>query len=237
MKIICCDNEKAQVNAFAEEFSDVFSGDELSLYTSADDILSRFQSDDKPDIVFMDIDLDGLKTGMDYAEDFFRLSPHTKIIYVTAYADRFIHDVFLKNANTAGFLMKPVQREYLSAVLDKAKREIENTTAKKVCISSRNTIITLDEQEILYIESDRHTIIIVTDSEKYTSYEKLTDFCGKLSPAFSFPHKSFAVNMGKIRTLSANQIVLETDSVIPVSRSRYQQFKETYLGFLKENLN
>lgn len=236
MVVVYCDNELSHLNSFADEFSDVFEGDELFLYTSGEYIYNDIKQGSVPDIIFMDIDLDNIKNGIDYAEEFLMLSPNTKIIYVTAYTDKFIHELFIKSSNISGFLAKPVQREYLLAMLEKIKKNTEENQSKRIAVSFQGAISKIDEDKILYIESDRHIIKIMTDDKIFTSYEKLSDFHKRLSSGFVFSHKSFIVNMDKIKTLNSNSIILENDMIVPVSRSKYQECKESYLNYLKHDL-
>lgn len=236
MKIVYCDNENSHLVEFSHEFADVFCNDELFLYTSVKDIFRDIDNNMAPDIVFMDIDLGNTKNGIDYAEEFLRLSPTTKIIYVTAYTDRFIHELFLKNTNVPGFLEKPVKREYLMEMLEKAKRQIRDAHPKMVTVSFQNMISKVDEKDILYVESDRHLIKIVTEDKTLVSYEKLSDFKQKLSPSFVLSHKSFLVNMDKIKNLNSAEIILENDAAIPVSRSKFRECKDLYLEYLKRDL-
>lgn len=236
MVVVYCDNELSHLNSFADEFSDVFEGDELFLYTSAEYIYNDIKQGSVPDIIFMNIDLDNIKNGIDYAEEFLMLSPNTRIIYVTAYTDKFIHELFIKSSNISGFLAKPVQREYLLAMLEKIKKNTEENQSKRIAVSFQGAISKIDEDKILYIESDRHIIKIMTDDKIFTSYEKLSDFHKRLSSGFVFSHKSFIVNMDKIKTLNSNSIILENDMIVPVSHSKYQECKESYLNYLKHDL-
>lgn len=236
MLIVYCDNEPLHLNAFSSDFSDIFEEDELLLYTSADCIFNDISNNIFPDIVLMDIDLGDIRNGIDYAEEFLRLSPNTKIIYVTSYIDRFIHELFLKNTNVPGFLEKPVKREYLLEMLEKAKKQIREDRPKMVAVSFQNMISKVDERDILYVESDRHLIKIVTEDKTLVSYEKLSDFKQKLSSSFSLSHKSFLVNMDKIKNINSTEIILENNAAIPVSRSKFRECKELYLEYLKRDL-
>lgn len=235
MKIAYFDDLRQHLEAFAEDFSDVFSGDELRLYTSVTEILNDGSVENIPDIVFMDIDFGENENGIDYASEFFKLSKKTRIIYVTAYTDKFIHDVFLREANVSGFLAKPVQRKYLTAMLEKAKKQIGGSS-KKISVSFKNTISTIAEEDILYIESDKHVIKIITEDKEFLSYEKLSDFMEKLSCSFISPHKSYAVNMDKIHKINSTRITLKNGAAVPVSRSKYHEFKDIYMKYLKNNL-
>lgn len=234
LKIICCDNEKSQLKIFSEEFSDLFSEHQLLLYTSPCDILKEIKENGAADIILMDIDLDEQKTGMDYAEEIYRLSPKTGIIYVTAYADKFIHDIFLKRVNTFGFLVKPASRKYLEELLLKAENENKKAEGK-IPLFIRGSIVTVNENDILYVESDKHLVRIITENGQHISHEKLSEFSEKLSDCFGMPHKSFIVNMNKIKELNRDRVILINGKNLPISRSRTQSFKKLYLDFLKND--
>lgn len=47
-------------------------------------------------------------------------------------------------------------------------------------------------------------------------------------------HKSYLVNMFRIRQLSRNEAVLMDGTVIPVSRNRYEDFQKKYSSFLEK---
>ena len=76
----------------------------------------------------------------------------------------------------------------------------------------------------------------MTEDKTLVSYEKLSDFKQKLSASFALSHKSFIVNMDKIKSLNSTEIILENNVTIPVSRSKFRKCKELYLEYLKCDL-
>lgn len=182
----------------------------------------------RPEIVLMDIDLNNEKNGIDMAETLFSISRNTQIIYVTAYTDKFIQDVFLRQANVCGFLSKPIQGNYLRKMISKAeRREAENRT---VALSSKNEFITLSERDITYIESNKRRLTFHTYEKKYEIYGSMSEYLERLSNSFVVAHQSFAVNKRYIMGMKQKELVLTDGTIIPISRSRLKEIKEILMN-------
>lgn len=96
-----------------EEFGYEVSGIE----TTADGAIAHV-IENKPDIVLMDINLKGLKSGVDAAKSIWRAS-QTPVIFLTSYSD----DKTIKNAMLSepyGYLIKPCRDEELKVAIETA---------------------------------------------------------------------------------------------------------------------
>lgn len=182
-----------------------------------------------PEIVLMDIDLNSEKNGIDMAEALYSISRSTQIIYVTAYTDKFIQDVFLRQANVCGFLNKPIQGSYLRKMINKAeKRAAENRT---VSISSKNGFFTLPENDITYIESNKRRLTFHTcEKNKYEIYGSMSEYLERLSSSFVIAHQSFVVNKRYILGMKQKEIMLTDGTIIPISRSRLKDIRELLMN-------
>jgi two-component system, LytTR family, response regulator len=87
-------------------------------------------ADVKPDLVFLDIQLNGKKTGFDVLENCLHLP---QVIFTTAF-DEYAIRAFEKNA--VDYLLKPIENERLQEALQKALQKIQqkpiNTLANKL---------------------------------------------------------------------------------------------------------
>lgn len=181
-----------------------------------------------PEIVLMDIDLNSEKNGIDMAETLYSISRSTQIIYVTAYTDKFIQDVFLRQANVCGFLNKPIQGHYLRKMINKAEnRAAENRT---VAISSKNGFFTLSETDITYIESYKRRLTFHAYEKKYEIYGSMSEYLDQLSDNFVVTHQSFAVNKRYIMGMKQKELMLTDGTIIPISRSRLKEIKELLMN-------
>ena len=184
------------------------------------------------DAVLMDIDWRQSETGMDAAERLSRLSPRTRIIYVTGYNDRFSQQIFLHRANLCGYLVKPVDSRILRANLEKVEAELVLQEEAVLTVSSRGKPVSIPHRDIFYIESMGHTIRICTAEETAVVYERLDAVQKMLPPGFIRCHKSYIVNMRQIRRFQPPDILLKNGMSVPVSRKRYAETKEAYFKFM-----
>ena len=229
MHIAYCDNEFHCLKDFMSEFSDLFSEDNLMLYSTPDEILKLVPM---PDIIFMDIELENGETGIDYAEKIYELSPDTKVIFITAYTEKFVQDIFVRNVNVHGFLSKPVQREYLERILNKIRSNVRGENEKKVLLKTKNATEAVCESSIIYAESSKHTTIVHTDNGDYVLYCKLSDLLEQFSSSFCMCHKSYIINMDRITAFRRTEVLLDTGKTVPVSRSRHAEFKDKYFNHI-----
>lgn len=199
------------------------------------ELMEAVRAGKRYELVFLDIELSDGQSGIDAAEKLHALMPNAQVIFITAYP-KYSQDIFLKQINLAGFLLKPVDREKLDILTEKAVQRIKNASARKIVLTFRQKSFTLLTDEILYIESVGHMVFIhLIGGRTENCYEKLAELGRQLPASFAQCHQSFLVNMREIVSLEGNNAVLSSGEAIPVSRSRYAAFRDTYFEYL-ENL-
>lgn len=125
------------------------------------------------DAVLMDIDWRQEKTGMDIAEQLYKMLPRAKIIYVTGYNDRFSQHVFLHRANLCGYLVKPVDPEILVKNLQKAEKLLSLENDGGLFLNINGSMVHVLFYEIIYIESRDHVVTIHTAVGAVSAYVPL----------------------------------------------------------------
>lgn len=86
----------------------------------------------------------------------------------------------------------------------------------------------IDYSSISYFESREKRIVLCTDSKEYYFYETIDNLAQILPQMFVRCHRSFIVNINKVRNvrLSDNCIFLDNGFIVPVSRSYKSELKE-----------
>ncbi len=175
------------------------------------------------DVMFLDIHLPGLK-GLDLLKI---LKKQPQVILTTAYREYALDGYDLA---VVDYLLKPIQfNRFLAAVnklaLPGTKPIVENPVEKEqpvrkhifVNINKKNIRIYLEE--IIYIESQREYIKIVTERQPYLVKYQLADFEILLgSVDFIRVHRSFIVSKPRIRAYTATEIEMEAGA-IPIGRN------------------
>ena len=196
-----------------QQFTDAVSASEY-LKTSAVDLL------------FVDINMPDI-TGLDLVRS---LSNPPMIIFTTAYK-KFAIDGFELNA--VDYLLKPISFERFSKAVQKAadyhqyKSKPATNTEEALMVFSEYQLVKINCSTIEYIESlDDYIRINLSNDKPVMTLMTLKAVLEKLpSTQFKRIHRSYIVNMEKIRSVANRKIKLLSGAELPVS--------ESYLDVLK----
>lgn len=231
MRIAVCDDNRLFLEELGRQLREIPMAGEPSLFASLEDFWESVDAGCRYDAVLMDIDWNDAGTGMDVAEELYRKSPGTKIIYVTGYNDRFSQHIFLHRANLSGYLTKPVDQELLAANLEKLK-DSSSWEEPSMILKTHGQSVAVPFQDILYLESDRHNVQVFTAGEVITVSGKLSALMAGLPASFFQCHKSYIINMRQIRRIGPASVLLKNGGSVPVSRARYAGLKEAWFRFV-----
>jgi DNA-binding LytR/AlgR family response regulator len=232
MQIAVCDDNKYHLLEMKEKLSQLPMVGNACLFSDIPLFLASIEDGRSYDAVLMDIDWGQRQTGMDAAEEIYKRSPETKIIYVTGYGDKYSQHIFLRKANLSGYIAKPVDIDILKANLYKIADAIASGDRPSLAVRWRGALLSIPFCEIYSIESRKHTVIIHADRETFVSYERLDKIAQSLPAEFYRCHKSYTVNMRRIQRFQSDGILLKNGETVPVSRSKYNKTKEAYLNFI-----
>lgn len=100
---------------------------ELQILAECEDGASALEAvaEHRPDVAFLDIRMPGL-TGLEVAAGAAEASPHTQIVFVTAY-DQYAIDAFERGA--VDYLLKPITAERLAATVQRLQARTGNNDA------------------------------------------------------------------------------------------------------------
>lgn len=187
--------------------------------------------------VFLDIQWDQAAEGMDAAEKLFLTKPEMKVIYMTAYPEQYIQQIFLRPANISGFLIKPIDSGLLEEHLRKIAREEQKKELASLVVKNKGTVHSIRFEQILYLESVGHVVTIYTKTEAHNCYNRLEKLYERLPAYFVQCHKSYVVNMNEIRWMDKSQMVMENEIKIPISKARYRATKKCYNHYVEESIS
>lgn len=187
------------------------------------------------EVIFLDINMPQIN-GLEFSKT---ISPSTRIIFTTAY-DQYAVDGFRLNA--LDYLLKPINYPDFLQAANKAlewfrllkKNDSENTTsASSIFVKSGYRIEKIDFETILYIENQKDYVKFHLENikEPVSSLMSMQSLEEKLpEKQFMRVHRSFIVNLDKIKTIERNCIVFGKE-YIPVSES----YKARFMEFLNKH--
>lgn len=192
-------------------------------------LATDFLRDHTVDLIFLDIHLPKLK-GM----AFLKTLTHPPAVIITTAYHQYAVEGF--NLNVTDYLLKPFDFERFLVAVTKVKsgqREKivspdENKTESKeyLFLNVQKKKVKISFAEILYIESQREYVKIVTTKKEYVS-KITTHEIEALLPQnlFRRVHRSFIISVDKIESYSAEEVEINGIS-IPVGRD-YRHILET----------
>ena len=125
------------------------------------------------------------------------------------------------NLNVTDYLLKPFEFERFLTAVNKVKAEQKRAAAETrdfIFVNVQKRKVRILFSEILYIESQREYIRIVTTRNEYLSKMGTNEIEALLPPdAFRRIHRSFIVSVNKIDAYTAEMVELNGVS-IPVGR-------------------
>ncbi len=186
----------------------------------------------KVDIVFLDIQMPQLN-GIEFAKI---IPKSTRIIFTTAYPNYAI-DGFKVNA--LDYLLKPISyEEFLNAAnraLQWANMQVQaqpsfqqGAASETIIVKSEYKLIQIHVNDILYIEGLKDYVKIYTEGAEKSIMTLISmKTLEKTLPPHKFMrvHRSFIVNISKIKVIERNRIVFGKTH-IPISESYKQAFSD-----------
>ncbi|WP_304036837.1 LytR/AlgR family response regulator transcription factor [Mesonia mobilis] len=184
----------------------------------------------KVDLIFLDIEMPIL-SGFDLLDN---LEEKPEIIFVTG-KTQYAFQAF--NYQAIDYLQKPVTKDRFNVAVKKAldlhlvKNEKLNTLDENyIFIKSNLKKHRLYLDKVKYVEAFGDYVKIVTDGETYTVLSTMKGFADSLpSDQFLRVHKSFIVNLFRIKNYSSKIVYLE-DKEIPLSRNRKKDLEDSLEG-------
>ena len=182
---------------------------------------------DRPDLVFLDVDMDGM-SGIELGEKIRALYENTVIVYITGY-EKYAFEAFRLRA--FHYLLKPVTAEQFRQVLGEAlayiQKEDAGITDKIFSVQNKGELLNLPYRDIWYFEKIGHQIKVHMLFSEVTYYNNFTSLLAGLDDdAFVQCHQGYIANVNKIRAFRDKTLYLDGNVQLPVSRTFAEQVKE-----------
>lgn len=236
IQIAICDDEensREYLKVLIKQAEDVLGTSyQISEFSNGKDLLD---AQTEWDLLFLDIELKETLSGMDMAKLLrSRASKREQIlIFVTGFKE-YVFDAF--DVNAFHYLIKPVDKEKFLSVFQKAIQQInakKESQVKTIHIQNgiRNKIICMDD--VFYIESQNHKILLHTKNGIFDDYARIRDLEEQLQGQFFRIHKGYLVNFAYLAHYTKTEVVLTNGDILPLSKYKYADFVKAYLRFME----
>ena len=202
--------------------------DQLSItsYTSASQI---DLTTDIFDILLLDIDLPD-KSGIDFANDYIKIYPNIKIIFISSY-NELVFDSF--KVHPYNFIRKEnidiELNDTLLELLDLLKMH-----KKEIVLNNKDNTTIIQQSDIIYIESFKHYCYIYTKrtTEPYKIRTNMRQILEDLNFCFYRINRSYIINLNEIKQIKNGRVILKNNMEVTLQRGQIKKFQNTYDHFL-----
>ena len=182
-------------------------------FPSAEAFLFDYSEDRDFDILLLDIEM-GAINGVELAKTVRAENDAIQMVFITGFPD-FIAEGY--EVSALHYLMKPVDRDKLFSVLDRAAANLEKAERRlRVTFERRTDYVPLPK--ILYIEAQKQYVRIVTEGEEYRMKASLAETAAQLDEFFFSCQRSFIVNLRHVARILPDRVVLKNGAEVPISR-------------------
>lgn len=220
---------EARVNSGDRPQAAIPAGVELRIseFFGAEEFYFNYPDNPRFDVLLLDIHM-GDMDGFELAKRIRQKDRRIAVVFITGdpdYASKG-YDV-----DAAGYLIKPVRREGLYAVMDKCLVSLKSGKTELLW-ETDGELRKIYQEDILYFESAGHMITAITldgSLERRMSWAELESL---ISPdMFARTHRSYVVGLGHVDVLGKTEVALDNGIVLPVSRRLERELREKFVRF------
>jgi DNA-binding LytR/AlgR family response regulator len=187
---------------------------------------------EKPAIVMMDVELIDVQgrpvKAMQLAQEITKNHTMTQIIFFSSHEEN-ICGVYA--AEHIYFIPKGVFSKEIPIAIRKATNNILHFKDNCVFVKNRDLSFPLHYNDIIYIENDGRKVNIYTmNNDVFSSYMSIEELAIQLDSRFIHCHKSYIVNIDRIKYLEKSTFVMVNGVRINISQARGIKAKEKYFS-------
>lgn len=233
MKIAVCDDEIQFLDMVCEMLEDWAEQRKIRLsihrFTNGDDLILAHQKHCM-DLIILDIVMP-LLNGLDTAKELRVNDRNVPLIFLTSSREYAIDSYDVRAFH---YLIKPVSKERLFAVLDDVSKTIQKLEETFLAQTDMGFCkITIADVEYLEAQN-KHVNVFLSNG---TSFE-IRELFSRCEEVFSLKrgffkcHRSYIVQLSHVEQFTKTTLLTSHHMTIPISRSSYPAFKETYFNHM-----
>lgn len=230
LKIAICDDDVQMTGRLEMQIQNIaknnFVDADIEIFWNVGNLVSAVVAGNDFDMMYLDIEMD-TGDGISAAKLIRGYDKNVLIIYVSSH-ENYMRDSF--EARPFRFLIKPVSENQMETCFKAACEEIYSRDFYfRYSYQRMNHKILI--RNILYFESHRRKVHIVTEEEIFEFYGKLNEIentLKKSKASFLRVHQSYLVNYKHIKGQTYYFVLMDNGKKISVSEDRRRMISERY---------
>lgn len=227
MKAAICDDsalDREFVKEITEKWGKHCSADlHVNVFSSSESFLFHYAEVKDYDILLLDVEM-GQMDGVTMAKKIRRENRTVQIVFITGYSD-YIAEGY--EVEALHYLMKPVRKEKLFAVLDRAAEKLRQNE-KVLNLELSGEMVRLPMHEIRYLDVQKN-YVTVHGKQDYTVKRSLGDFETELDDRFFRAGRGLILNLKAISRVTKQEVHLSDGTVLPLPRGAYESLNRAII--------
>lgn len=229
-RVAICDDSETDaefvhsiVSSWAENRQDSVR---TEVFPSAERFLFQYAGDKAWDILLLDIEM-GAMDGVTLAKRVRRENDRVQIVFLTGYADYLAEGY---EVSALHYLMKPVNRDKLVAVLDRAVGAL-GKAERAILLPVGGELLRLPVSQVQYVEAFSHSVTVTTPKETIQVKQSISQMEKLLGEGFVRCHRSYLVGLSAVARLSRTEVILDNGKALPLSRGAAPLVHKAFISY------
>lgn len=217
------DSLKSYLGKYSKEHNTDFN---IFVFNDGDEIASDYEA--KYDIIFLDIEMKRMD-GMAAAQKIRSYDEDVIIIFITNMAQYAISGY---NVGALSFLLKPLPYFAFQQELTKSIIRLKKKNQKSILIPTENGVLKVTSNEIMYVESFGHDLIVHTQKDSHVirgTIKKMEEELNGLS--FYRCNHGYLVNLAYVSGVKDEDVIIGTHK-LKISRPRKKGFMSALTQYI-----
>lgn len=230
MRIAVCDDEERFLTDIKDHIYEIYNSMDVVVdcFTSGKNLINSFDKQSY-DLVFLDIEMPEID-GLTLAKMLREKSNELNIVFLTGHIEYALEGY---EVNALRYLTKPVKKDKMLEVLHYVSEKLTKNHKLKIRVDGEDTFI--DVNDIIYFEAQNQYIMIYTKTGEYLVRYNISDYENELvKDGFFRTHRSYLVNLSKVKKIGKAEVIMEGDKEVPVSRNTVKVLKEALYSYIEK---
>ena len=196
----------------------------IDIFSSAEAFIFHYVENKEYDVLLLDIEM-GNMDGVTLARQIRKSNKSVQIVFITGYSD-YIAEGY--DVEALHYLMKPLKKEKLYDVLDRAVNKIMQNE-KQLVLNTFDEMIRIPLHEIIYIDVDRNYVTLHSNKD-YTVKKTLAEIEKELDERFFRIGRSAIINLKYITRVTKTDVYLNNGIILQLPRGIYEALNRAIIN-------
>lgn len=203
---------------------------QLTIFSQEEDLIQSITNHNHYDLILIGIGLTN-SNGIQIAKQIRNLEIDSHIVFISN-LECYYYDAF--EVEPFRFFKKPIDWKLFFNMLQVLQERLDNNN-KYFYFKKENVIHKIRFDDILYFESRRRVVNVITCHDTFSYYDKLDsveDYIREKNNYFIRIHKSFLVNSKHISQFEYTKVHLNNETTLPISENKRISIRDKYMDYI-----